>query len=141
MSNLKEDLLALDSTVMIGSRALGINKEKSDTDLCVLKDEVSIELMSELILSPDILPRQLYTDSILMLFSSLYKVGDVDVFMFTEPEKLLILKDTIVALNQLPKWLLKIKWVRVKLFRYIASKKGFLNDHSTRPTPDISSWY
>ena len=131
---LPEDLLYLDSTVPIGSIALDVATEESDLDLCVLSADLDKSMIERLDKAKTKIANMEYYDSVLLLESSLYKLDDTDVFIFTDENKLAIVHKVMYLMERYPKFLLRMKWFRVKLFRYLLIKNGFKNEQPTRPT-------
>ena len=112
-----------EETVLIGSTGLGIQMETSDIDICVLERNLTLDQQAALIGAKKIGG---YDDSLLMKHSTLYKLDDLDIFVFTDPLKLIVVEAVMKMMNTYPKIFLRIKWLRIKTFRYLLEKHGFL---------------
>ena len=134
------DLLHLDSTVPIGSIALGIADEDSDLDLCVLQSDLTKDMVISLASAHISTNSQYeYEESLLLHHSTLYNFLDTDVFVFKDTEKLAIIHKVMYLLMKYPKFVLRIKWIRVQMFRRLLIKEGFLNETTNRPSTDQTS--
>jgi len=123
---LVHELAQKESTVLIGSYRLGVATEDSDIDLCVLADEVPLGLMQQLHTQGRLLDK--YSDSLLLLHGSQVKLEDADIFVFRNKTHLKIIDTAMTALDDYPKFVTKVKWVRVRMFRHFLVKYGFLED-------------
>jgi hypothetical protein len=112
-----------ENAVLIGSAGLGITNDESDIDICVLRSDLTDEQQSVLYLANR---TDYYKDSLLIEHSILYKFGDLDIFVFEDRLKLIVVKAVMDMMNTYPKVFLRIKWIRVKMFRYLLEKHGFL---------------
>ncbi len=112
-------LMAGENAFIVGSRALRVATGSSDLDVCVLRSDYPTSARFGARFNGD------YTLSLLMNHSVLYRASNIDIFVFDDPTKLRVVKDTMTWLKRWPKFLLKIKWIRVKLFRYSLRKGGF----------------
>jgi len=126
-----KELLYLDSTVPIGSIALGVANEDSDLDLCVYGLDVPKTYLDTL---STVVPKEYdgYSRSLLLQNSTLYTNDTVDIFVFTDYEKLAIVSKVMFSMKNYPKMILRIKWIRVKLFRYLLTKNGFIDEKPNR---------
>jgi len=122
--NLAIKLLELPNTIMIGSQRLSVNTGESDVDLCVYDKEVESKWYT--MLKP--VKRQEYYDSLLLEHSVMTKYNDLDVFIFDNLEKLKVVELVMSIMEDYPKFVLRIKWVRVKIFRYLLRKYNFIEE-------------
>ena len=122
--NLATKLLELPNTIMIGSQRLNVNTGESDVDLCVYDKEVESKWYT--MLKP--VKRQEYYDSLLLEHSVMTKYNDLDVFIFDNLEKLKVVELVMSIMEDYPKFVLRIKWVRVKIFRYLLRKYNFIEE-------------
>lgn len=121
---LLEDIVSLRHSVVIGSTGLGVSHNKSDIDICVLNSELrTIPRFAPIELKP--IAHEDYEGSPLLTHSRLYTVGDLDIFIFTDPQKLVIMENVMDKLNNYPKAFTRIKWIRIKMFRYYLHKYNF----------------
>lgn len=140
MTQLVSELLHLDSTVPIGSIALGIANEDSDLDLCVLNSDLTEETIRALVQnSISTVTNEQYGDSVLLLFSTLYQCIDTDIFVFTDEDKLAIVHKVMYKMGRYPKFVIRNKWVRISIFRYLLEKEGFLDEDTNRFTPNTTT--
>jgi hypothetical protein len=112
-----------ENSVLIGSAGLGIDNDESDVDICVLRSDLTDEQQSMLYLANR---TDYYKDSLLMEHSMLYKFGDLDIFVFEDQLKLIVVQAVMDMMKTYPKVFLRIKWIRVKMFRHLLIKHGFL---------------
>ena len=112
-----------ESSVLIGSVGLAIQDDGSDIDICVLRSDLTQEQQSMLYAVKQIGD---YSDSLLMNHSTLFKFGELDIFVFDDPVKLIVVQAVMDIMKTYPKVFLRIKWIRVKMFRYLLEKHGFL---------------
>ena len=122
--DLAGELVKLDNTIMIGSQRLEVATEESDVDLCVYGKELTKSISKYL----PIVKNSYYHDSLLTVHSIYTKCEDIDVFIFDDLSKLRVVNLVMEIMEDLPKFVVKIKWVRVKIFRHLLNKHGFL-DH------------
>ena len=122
--DLAGELANLKNTVMIGSQRLGVATEESDVDLCVYSKELIDDLYKHL----SIVKSQYYYESLLLVHSIQARHEDLDVFIFDDLSKLRIVNLVMEIMEDLPKFVTRTKWVRVKIFRYLLTKHGFLAD-------------
>jgi len=139
MNNILDEVLNLDSTVPIGSMALGVTTEDSDLDLCVYNGDLSSQTIHDMAKYAMPKSKYMYEKSLLLQYSRLYSNGNVDIFVFTDPEKLAILNKVMYLLKGYPKFILRIKWVRVAIFRTMLKKNGFLDETPNTTTTDFPS--
>ena len=140
MTQLVNKLLYLESTVPIGSIALGIANEDSDLDLCVLNSDLTKDTISSLVKnSIGKILQQTYDDSLLIQHSVLYQCPDTDIFVFQDEAKLAIVHKVMYMLSRYPKFILRIKWIRVAMFRKMLINEGFLDEPANGPITNISS--
>ncbi len=119
-------LLNPDKFVQIGSRALNVQTKKSDTDICIMQEDIPDRyLWGKQPVTKTAL--EMYGISLLIVHSKLYKIGTLDLFVFTDKEKLDIVAKVMAKMVAYPKFLLKWKWFRVKLFRLLLRTNGFLS--------------
>jgi len=118
------ELLKFSNTVMIGSQRLDVSTDESDVDLCVYDKEVESKWYA--MLKP--VKRQDYYNSLLLEHSVMTKYGDLDVFIFSNLEKLKVVELVMSIMEDYPKFVLRIKWVRVKIFRYLLRKYNFIEE-------------
>jgi len=121
---LAAELVQLPSTIMIGSQRLEVSTEESDIDLCVYTKELDDEHFYRL--KP--VMKQEYYDSLLLEHSVMLKFGDLEVFVFDNLEKLKVVELVMSIMEDYPKFVLRIKWVRVKIFRYLLRKYNFIEE-------------
>lgn len=116
---LKEAFYQLPNTVLVGSAALGIPSR--DVDIAVYRGEVGT------LLTPmqEVQTSQYDEESPLVRNSTLYTFDGLDVFVFEDLRYALPLEATMVSMRKWPKWLISIKWVRIKAFRYYLWKYEF----------------
>ncbi len=117
-------LIELPNTIMIGSQRLEVGTEESDVDLCVYNEEIDSKYYS--MLKP--IKKQEYYSSLLLEHSIMTKYGELDVFIFSDLEKLKVVELVMSIMEDYPKFVLKIKWVRVKMFRYLLRKYNFIEE-------------
>ncbi len=117
-------LMKKPNTILIGSQRLGVNTEESDVDLCVYKREVDLNWYT--MLKP--VRKQDYYNSLLLEHSVMTRYGDIDVFIFSNLEKLKVVELVMSIMEDYPKFVLRIKWVRVKIFRYLLRKYNFIEE-------------
>jgi len=122
--DIAEKLVDLKNTIMIGSQRLGVATKTSDIDLCVYSKELTKDLHKQL----STIKNQYYYDSLLLVHSIQTRYGDLDVFIFDDLSKLRIVNLVMEIMEDLPKFVTKIKWVRVKIFRNLLNKHGFLTN-------------
>jgi len=130
ISSIANDLLDLKLTVPIGSLPLGVETSGSDLDLCVLLSEIPHNLLTRIKEQGNYHhsgPNNEYDDSLLLIHSILYEFKGMDIFIFNDPDKLAIVHKVMFLLEQYPKFVLRIKWVRVAMFRYLLEREGFLD--------------
>ena len=121
---LAAELVRLPNTVMIGSQRLCVGTEESDIDLCVYIKELDDEHFYKL--RP--VKKQEYYDSLLMEHSVMLNLDDLDVFVFSSLEKLKVVELVMSIMEDYPKFVIRIKWVRVKIFRYLLRKYNFIEE-------------
>ncbi len=117
-------LMKKPNTILIGSQRLDVNTEESDVDLCVYKKEVDLNWYT--MLKP--VRKQDYYNSLLLEYSVMTRYGDIDVFIFSNLEKLKVVELVMSIMEDYPKFVLRIKWVRVKIFRYLLRKYNFIEE-------------
>ena len=140
MTNLTSELLHLDSTVPIGSIALGVANEDSDLDLCLLNSDLTKEMITTIIQhSTRNIPQAAYDDSLLLNHSTLYMCKDIDLFVFQDEKKLAIVHKVMYMLMRYPKFILRIKWIRVAMFRKMLINEGFLDEKPNNTFTDIGT--
>ncbi len=122
--NLAVELMKKPNTIMIGSQRLEVSTDESDVDLCVYKKEVDLNWYT--MLKP--VRKQDYYNSLLLEYSVMTRYGDIDVFIFTNLEKLKVVELVMSIMEDYPKFVLRIKWVRVKIFRYLLRKYNFIEE-------------
>jgi len=114
------DLLKLPSTVLIGSKALGVETKYSDTDVCVLEGETTQLIryaMENAALRTSSNPYA--GESLLLNHSRLLEHTGFDVFVFERADKLATVRDVMSIMAYIPKWVLKRKGARVFIFRLL----------------------
>ena len=116
-------LIAEPNTIMIGSQRLEVSTEDSDVDLCVYSKEVD-DIAFDMF---EIVQRQDYYGSLLLEHSIMFKYDGLDIFVFDSLEKLKIVELVMSIMEDYPKFVIRIKWVRVKIFRYLLEKYRFLD--------------
>lgn len=121
---LLEDIVSLRHSVVIGSTGLGVSHNESDIDICVLDSELRTIPRFALI-DPKPIAHEDYEGSPLLTHSRLYTVGDLDIFIFTDPQKLVIMNNIMDKLNDMPKAFMRIKWLRINAFRYYLKQYKF----------------
>ena len=110
----------MSNRVYIGSLALGVATKNSDVDYCIMKEDIVHDLIGKReYLGP-------YYDSILMRHSTLWKGNGTDVFVFTDRKKFNIVKKVMDQMRYVPKFILKVKYIRVKIFRALLRLNGYL---------------
>ena len=124
MNVLVKELLKDSTTVVIGSVALGVSTSQSDIDICVPAKNINLDLLWLHKFKHIKTYNGGYSESILMRHSELYSNGDTDIFVFYNYTHLKMLKSIIKVMKKFPKFLLKNKWFRVKLFRLLLTTKG-----------------
>ena len=117
-------LLKQPNTIMIGSQRLEVSTEESDVDLCVYDKEIDEKYYT--VLKP--IKKQEYYDSLLLEHSVMAKYNDLDVFIFDNLEKLKVVELVMNIMEDYPKFVVRIKWVRVKIFRYLLRKYNFIEE-------------
>ena len=121
---LATELVKLDNTIMIGSQRLEVSTEESDIDLCVYDKEIDEKYYT--MLKP--VRAQDYYDSLLLEHSIMTNYNDLDVFVFNNLEKLKVVELVMSIMEDYPKFVVRIKWVRVKIFRYLLRKYNFIEE-------------
>ena len=134
MTKMLDELLNLDSTVPIGSMALGVANEDSDLDLCVYNGDLDSKTIHDIAKYAQPESKYMYEHSLLLKYSKLYADENVDVFVFTDSEKLAIISKVMYTMKTYPKFILKIKWIRVAMFRGLLKKNGYLDESNTTVT-------
>ena len=119
------ELLELDSSVPIGSRALGVANAASDYDICILSAELTMSAIPTKGFKYCTIYDCGYKNSILLRQASLYTMSGIDIFVFTDPRQLDLVRDAMVTMERWPKFLLRKKWFRVWLFRKLLIDRGF----------------
>jgi len=124
-------LLSLDATVLLGSYGLEVSNEKSNMDICVYYLDL---IQSRLDLGKPVAVYQIpNNDTFLLLkYSEWYHIPPIDVFVFRDRKKLNILSQTMSQMRRYPKFLLKNKWVRTKIFIFLLKRNGFTNEDTTK---------
>jgi len=121
---LATELVKLDNTIMIGSQRLEVSTEESDIDLCVYDKEIDEKYYT--MLKP--VRAQDYYDSLLLEHSIMTNYNNLDVFVFNNLEKLKVVELVMSIMEDYPKFVVRIKWVRVKIFRYLLRKYNFIEE-------------
>lgn len=116
------ELMKLPSSVMVGSAALGVQTKMSDIDICVLTSELEALPFT---LSLVEITEEYDAESPIFRQSSLYRHGNIDIFMFTDRDMLFRMECVMRHLASYPKWLTSIKWFRVKMFRRLLNIQGY----------------
>jgi len=116
-----DELLRQDSSFLIGSRALGVDTEASDYDIAITLEDFK----KSNILAAKVNKSYNYTTSPLLMYSKLYTLKNIDIFVFTDKTKLLKLKETYNFMARLPKFLVSNKISRIIVFRLSLYYKGF----------------
>ena len=122
--NLAVKLIEQPNTIMIGSQRLEVSTDESDVDLCVYSNEIDSSWYA--MLKP--IKREEYYDSLLLKHSTMCKYQNLDVFVFDNLEKLKVVELVMSIMEDYPKFVLRIKWVRVKIFRHLLKKYNFIKD-------------
>jgi hypothetical protein len=117
-----EELQRIDSSVPIGSYALGLSGAK-DKDICVYLHDLPKHIKDKLELSVD---DRYYYNSLLLVHSIHYREDGVDVFVFEDLDKLNIVRKVMWVLDRVPREVLNIKEARVVIFRALLKEKGFI---------------
>lgn len=129
ISQLENDLalklLALPNSVVIGSTGLEVSSDTSDVDICVMDTDMRTVYTSNAAVTDPGDYQKDYDCSPLLRNATLYKFGNLDIFAFTDVTKLHILHDVMNKMRNYPKPFLRIKWIRIKLFRYLLAKQNF----------------
>lgn len=119
---LEEFLKEFKRYVMIGSRALGVNTDDSDTDIACLYDD-----LPEYLKERDKLDASLYFNTLpignIMLIR--YIEPSVDIIIYENIEQLNIIRQCIDDLKLVPKCILKNKQLRCLLFEELMLHYGF----------------
>ena len=121
---LATELVKLPNTIMIGSQRLGVSTEESDVDLCIYSKEIDEKYYT--MLKP--VRAQDYYDSLLLEHSIMTNYNNLDVFVFNNLEKLKVVELVMSIMEDYPKFVVRIKWVRVKIFRYLLRKYNFIEE-------------
>jgi hypothetical protein len=117
-----EELQLIDSSVPIGSYALGLERYQ-DKDICVYLHDLPSRIKDKLDIPTD--DRYRY-QSLLLQHSTHYKLEGADIFVFDNLTKLNIVRETMWILNRVPGEILNIKDARVAIFRAVLKEKGFV---------------
>lgn len=121
---LREKLLELESSILIGSRGLGVGTEKSDYDIAVLKSEVPSGLLDNLTK----LKIKNYSKILPLNNTELHRSGGIDVLVYEDISQISVVKNAMNDIKRVPKYLLEDKYTRVLLFESALDHYGFTRD-------------
>ena len=122
---LAAELVKYNDTFLIGSTAFNVQTEDSDIDICAYKYDLPKSLRVQIAKEGNKVDKS-YNDSLILQHSTLYKFDELDVFIFSDITKLIVVKAVVDIMKTYPTIILKIKWVRVWIFRTLLKKHGFL---------------
>lgn len=122
-----EELLKLPSSVLIGSRGLNVSETFSDWDIAVLASEIPEELLKPL----KKLDAERYFNVLPLNNTYLYRGENLDVLVYETEEQLKVIKKALDDLRNVPKYLLKDKYIRVTLFENSLLHYGFVRTGKT----------
>jgi hypothetical protein len=131
MINTVSKLLSLDATILIGSYGLEVSNEKSNMDICIYYLDL-IQSRLDLGKPMIIYPTPASDNFLLLKYSEWYHIPPIDVFVFKDRKKLSILSQTMSQMRRYPKFLLKNKWIRTKIFIFLLKRNGFTNEDTTK---------
>ena len=132
MMELHKDLLALPNIIVLGSTAFGVSTPESDLDIAILRKDLPSYYRGVKELSIDN-----YFSILPMGNVSLIRQPGLDILIYDKQEDLDTLKKVIKELLLVPKYLLKIKNIRITLFEEALIHYGFKRtEHEVTTTPD-----
>lgn len=117
-----EELLKLSSSVLIGSRGLNVSETFSDWDIAVLASEIPEGLLNPL----KKLKVEKYFSVLPLGNTQLYRGEKLDVLVYKTEEQLKVIKKALDDLRNVPKYLLRNKYVRIILFENALVHYGFI---------------
>lgn len=120
------ELLQKENTVVFGSMALDITTHLSDVDIAVHAKDVEglfDDLQTCTTYYED--KPELDDPSPLLQKGNLYKIREFDIFVFKNSSELEAIRATMIDMRKYPKFILKLKPLRIKIFRVLLNKHNF----------------